>query len=212
VYLPKRFENENLEDAFELIQKNPLATIISSTEQGPFVSHVPLILEKQPAGLTLIGHLARGNPHWKLLDDKSVYVIFHGPNAYMTPKWYEKNDVPTWSYAVVHINGTSSLIQDLDGIMTCLKKLSNAAEGNSKDPWDFWIPDDLAAPGAIERSIVGFEIRISDIKSKFKLNQTLSKASIEGCVQGLLSQKNDMNKELAEMMARSWKAFHDKRT
>jgi predicted FMN-binding regulatory protein PaiB len=96
--------------------------------------------------------------------------------------------------------------------MTCLKKLSTAAEGNSKDPWEFWIPDDLAAPGVIERSIVGFEIRISDIKSKFKLNQTLSKASIEGCVQGLLSQKNDMNKELAEMMARSWKAYHDKRT
>jgi len=204
VYLPKRFENENLEDAFTLIQKNPLATIISSTEQGPFVSHIPLILEKKPDGLSLIGHLARGNPHWKLLDHKSVYVIFHGPNAYITPKWYEKNDVPTWSYAVVHINGTSSLIQDLAGIMTCLKKLSAAAEGNSKDPWEFWIPDDLAAPGVIERSIIGFEIKIFDLKSKFKLNQTLSKASIDGCIKGLRSHSHDTNNELAEMMARSW--------
>ncbi len=212
MYLPKRFENENFDESVELIRRHPLATIISLTEQGPFVSHIPLVLEKNPEGLSLIGHLARGNPHWKLLDNKSVYVIFHGPNAYMTPKWYEKNDVPTWSYAVVHINGTSSLIQDLAGIMTCLKKLSDAAEGDSKDPWKFWIPDDLAAPGVIERSIVGFEIRISDIKSKFKLNQTVSKASIDGCVHSLLSQSNDMNTELAKMMARSWKAYNDKRT
>lgn len=27
-----------------------------------------------------------------------------------------------------------------------------------------------------------------------------------------LIQKNDMDKELAEMMARSWKAYNDKRT
>ena len=211
VYLPKRFENENFEESFALIQKNPLATLISTTEQGPFVSHLPLVLEKKTDGLSLIGHLARGNPHWKLLDNKPAYAIFHGPNAYMTPKWYEKNDVPTWSYAVVHINGTASLIQDIDGIMSCLKKLSDAAEANSKDPWKFWIPDDLAAPGVIEKSIVGFEINVSDIKSKFKLNQTVSKVSIDGCIRGLLSQSNDTNKLMAEMMSQAWKSYNDKR-
>lgn len=211
MYLPKRFENNNFDESFSLIQKNPLATVISTTENGPFVSHIPLVLEKQNEGMRLIGHLARGNPHWKLLDNKPVYIIFHGPNAYMTPKWYEKNDVPTWSYAVVHVNGRVSLIQDLEGILYCLKKLSASAEANSKDPWAFWIPDDLAAPGVIEKSIVGIEIQISEIKAKFKLNQTLSKKSIDGCIQGLLSAENDTNKEMAEMIARSWKAYNDQR-
>lgn len=210
MYLPKRFENKNLDESIQLIHNFPLATLISTTEHGPYVSHIPLIIEKNKKDLRLIGHLARGNPHWKLLENKPVYVIFHGPNSYITPKWYEKNDVPTWVYAVVHINGTASLIQDLDGIMSCLKKLSDVAEANSTDPWEFWIPDDLAAPGVIEKSIVGFEIKILDIKTKFKLNQSVSKASLDGCVKGLNSTINNTNKTLSEMMVQAWKSYNDK--
>lgn len=51
MYLPKRFENENFDVSFALIQKNPLATLISTTEQGPFVSHIPLVIEKTNEGL-----------------------------------------------------------------------------------------------------------------------------------------------------------------
>lgn len=46
VYLPKRFENENFDESYDLIQKNSLANLISTTEHGPFVSHIPLVLEK----------------------------------------------------------------------------------------------------------------------------------------------------------------------
>lgn len=206
MYLPKHFVNENFEESLHLIQKNPLATMISTTEQGPFVSHLPLVMEKNADGLSLTGHLALGNPHWKLLDKKPVYVVFHGPSAYMTPKWYAENDVPTWNYAVVHIEGQCQLIQDLNGILSCLKKLSEATEAESKDPWEFWIPDDLAAPGLIEKSIVGFEIKVSSMKSKFKLNQSRSKADLDGCVKGLLAQDTDMSRAMAEMMTKAWKS------
>jgi len=206
MYLPKRFDMKNPDEAIMLIKKNPLATLISTTEQGPFVSHVPLVIETANESLSLIGHLARGNPHCKLLDNKPIYAIFHGPNAYMTPKWYENNDVPTWNYAVVHIEGTCKLIQDLDGILTCLKMLSSAAEAGSQDPWEFWIPDDLAAPGVIEKSIVGFEIKVTSVRSKFKLNQSRSKADLDGCVEGLHSQNTDSANTMAEMMIKAWKA------
>ncbi|MFN8845438.1 MAG: FMN-binding negative transcriptional regulator [Bdellovibrionales bacterium] len=46
MYLPKRFENENFDESYDLIQKNSLANLISTTEHGPFVSHIPLVLEK----------------------------------------------------------------------------------------------------------------------------------------------------------------------
>ncbi len=126
----------------------------------------------------------------------------------MTPNWYSENDVPTWNYAVVHIEGSCKLIQDLDDILSCLKKLSSAAESKFQNQWEFWIPDDLAAPGVIEKSIVGFEIKVSSLKSKFKLNQSRSKADLDGCVQGLLSQKTDTAREMAEMMDHAWTAFN----
>ena len=102
MYLPKRFKNGDLQKSISIIEKYPLETVISVTEAGPFVSHLPLVAENQESQLTLYGHLARANPHWKLLDRRDVYVVFNGPNAYITPTWYAENDVPTWNYAVVH--------------------------------------------------------------------------------------------------------------
>lgn len=44
IYLPKRFENENLELSIKLIQDYPLATLVSVQESLPFFSHIPLVI------------------------------------------------------------------------------------------------------------------------------------------------------------------------
>lgn len=210
MYLPKRFQIDSPRDAIELMQKYPLATLISADSQEPFVSHIPLVAQKDGDNITLIGHLARGNPHWKLLANNSVYAIFHGPNAYISPKWYAENDVPTWNYAVVHAQGTCSLIEDLDGILSCVKKLSAFAESKLQDPWEFWIPKDLAADGVIEKSIVGFLIKVTSIKTKFKLNQSRSEADLHGVVEGLKSHGTDVDKEVADLMTVTWKNYNNR--
>lgn len=200
MYLPKRFENSNVNQSLELMRKYPLAIVISQSNEGPFISHVPLIVEQRGDDIVLLGHLARRNPHWKLMNEQSVYVIFNGPNTYITPKWYTKNDVPTWNYAVVHAKGISSLIQDSAGIKYCLEKISQFAEGKTPDPWKFWIPDDLSQPGVLEKAIVGFSIRIESIQSKFKLSQNRSEADRDGVVRGLENRKDDMSHEILHLM------------
>lgn len=200
MYLPKRFENEDWAQSQALMQKYPLATVISQTETGPFVSHLPLVVETNEDQVTLLGHLARANPHWRVMDGRPVYAIFNGPNAYITPKWYAENDVPTWNYAVVHVHGTCSLIEDSGGIQECLKKLSEFAEKESTDPWEYWIPEDLAAPGVLEKAIVGFSIRVESVQSKFKLSQNRSVADRAGVMRGLESRQNDASKAILEMM------------
>jgi transcriptional regulator len=101
MYLPPKFKNENQTEIIEIIEKYPLATIISP---GPFISHLPLVIDPSSRDMILLGHLARANPHWKVLKDSQVTAVFHGPNTYITPKWYVVNNVPTWNYAVVHIH------------------------------------------------------------------------------------------------------------
>jgi transcriptional regulator len=209
IYLPKRFQNENIEHSLKLIEEYPLATLTSIQDSTPFFSHIPLIAENVSDRLFLMGHMAKGNPHWKMMNEKPIHVIFNGPNEYISPKWYEKNDVPTWNYAVVHIEGHCSLIENLDGILACLKKLSKASEAKSDNPWEFWIPEDLAGPGVIEKSILGFKIEVKSLKAKFKLNQSRSEADLHGAIKGLEAQNTDSGRNMASLMHKSWYEYNN---
>lgn len=208
IYLPKRFQNENTEHSLKLIEEYPLAILVSIDDSAPFFSHIPLVVETNSDKIYLVGHIAKGNPHWKLMNDQPIHVIFNGPNEYISPKWYVENDVPTWNYAVVHIEGQVSLIENLDGILDCLKKLSKASEAKSKDPWEFWIPKDLAGPGVIEKSIVGFQIEVKSLKAKFKLNQSRSEGDLHGVISGLEAKNTDSGREVASLMKTNWYEYN----
>ena len=42
MYNPTRFQSTDFEDAFELMEQNPFATVITVVDGKPFISHVPL--------------------------------------------------------------------------------------------------------------------------------------------------------------------------
>jgi transcriptional regulator len=193
-----KFKHENQAEIFEIIGKYPLATVISSTQKGPFISHLPLVMDPHEKGVSLVGHLARANPHWKLLNGSEVTVIFHGPSAYITPKWYVENDVPTWNYAVVHVKGRVELIEEKEGIIDCLKKLTAHAETSSKDPWEFWIPEDLSN---LSQMIVGFRIVIDKMNAKFKLSQNRSDEDRKGAIAGLEKRGDEVSREVSRLMS-----------
>ena len=42
-----------------------------------------------------------------------MLVIFTGPHAYISPRWYEdKERVPTWNYTAVHAYGVPQMLDD----------------------------------------------------------------------------------------------------
>lgn len=201
MYVPTRYNNKDFDQSLELMRQYPFATVITVIGGMPFVSHLPLVVENEGEDLILTGHLARANPHAKMLHQAECYVIFHGPHAYITPVWYEQNNVPTWNYAVVHAKGTCELIEDQDGIIDSVKKLTDHMEYDRANRWDFWVPEDLQGD-AIGKHIAGFKIRVSSIQSKFKIGQNRSPADREGAIQGLEQQGDDMSIAIAEMMKR----------
>src|SRR5258708_34802559 len=103
LYIPEfnRIEDRALTLAF--LRANPFATLISTTETGPFATHVPILAHEADGHLHLRGHMAKANPHWKsLAQDQESLVIFSGPHAYISPSLYEiRESVPTWNYAAV---------------------------------------------------------------------------------------------------------------
>ncbi len=208
MYLPKRFENQDIERSLVIAKKYPLATVISSTEAGPFISHLPLVAESKNGSLFLYGHLARANEHWKLLADRDVYVIFNGPQTYITPTWYAEDDVPTWNYAVVHMKGRSRLLENKSDIISCLEKITAQTEQNEPNSWKFWIPDDLAEKGVLEKAIVGFQVTVDSIQSKFKLSQNRSPLDRQGVIQGLSGRNDDMSREIRRLMQETEGSSH----
>ena len=63
MYVADSYRAPNPEAAVEIIAANPWA--VSCTDEAPLASHIPVILDCE--GATLLGHLARANPHSRLL-------------------------------------------------------------------------------------------------------------------------------------------------
>src|SRR3546814_11682458 len=86
----------------------PFATLVTTFEGAPFATHLPLLHEAEggPHG-RIVGHMARQNPQWRgFADGGEALIVFHGPHAYVSPTWYERQPaVPTWNYPTVHASG-----------------------------------------------------------------------------------------------------------
>ena len=185
--------DSDLEGAFKLIEYYPFGTLISINNGQPVISHLPLTpiqigsFEK-PTDLQLIGHLARANPHSKILANGPVTVAFMGGHAYITPKWYAENDVPTWNYSAIHVTARVELIEEYDGLIDCLKTLSAHAEKQWPSGWEFFLPDDLSPRRVLEKSIVGFRLHVETLNFKKKLGLNRSLADQLGVAEGLKSR------------------------
>jgi len=172
IYLPDAFRETDRNALHELIESYGFATLISPDASEPLITHLPLLLERgRGAHGTLLGHVARANPHWQALQDRpGVVAIFHGPHAYVSPSWYGVHpSVPTWNYAVVHASGRARLLHDPQALDQITKRLVETFEGPRSQPWHMQLPSDFHQ--RMLGAIVGFEIEISQLSGKFKLSQ-----------------------------------------
>ena len=116
-------------------------------------------------------------------------AIFQGPNHYVSPAWYAaKNEhgkvVPTWNFVVVHARGSIRWFQDALWLREFLETLTAEHEENLPEPWRISdAPSDYVA--RMLAAIVGFEIEITAIEGKWKLNQNRSSADRAGVVAAL---------------------------
>jgi transcriptional regulator len=191
LYQPPHFDLADRAYALALMQAHPLATLISvqagELHDDPMVSHAPLMaIEAAGRPLRLLGHLAAMNPHAALLvDGAAVTAIFHGPQGYVSPAWYTvKKAVPTWNYAVVHARGRVVRIEDSAGKERVLKALIDRHDLPYHAQWDAL---DADYREGMKRGIVGFEIVVETIASKFKLSQNRSAADRTAVANGHLS-------------------------
>jgi transcriptional regulator len=202
VYVPRHFEQSRLDLMQAVIDGLQVATLVTSGPDGPFVSHLPMMLERGsgPFGM-LTGHLSRANPHWSIGAGQPAVAIFFGPNGYVSPNWYATKHetqkvVPTWDYIAVHARGTLRTFDEPDRLHALVTALTNLHESRSAQPWRVDDAPETFVASQL-KGIVGLELPIDALLGKWKLSQNRSAADIDGVIAGLLAIGDDGNIELA---------------
>jgi L-ornithine N5-oxygenase len=169
MYPPQYYLENDKEKIFRVIETYSFATVISRTEDDIIVTHLPLILDRQRGDFGfLVGHMDRNNPHTRWLDNQKVFVIFHGPNAYISPKVYKTSQLPTWNSIAVHIKGIARLTESKEAVRDSLIRMAAFLE-TGEDP--FVLDKDHQKMQRLLGYVVGFEIEISEVIGRFKLSQ-----------------------------------------
>jgi transcriptional regulator len=138
-----------------------------------FATHLPLISRRIDSRRVLLGHVARANPHWRLLSgNPHVLAIFTGPHSYISPTWYATAPaVPTWNYTAVHVYGAARVFDDAESLTQLLDKLISTYESPLSNPWSGELPAEFKSK--LLKAIVGIEIEVRRIEGKFKFSQNL---------------------------------------
>ncbi|MAZ03193.1 MAG: transcriptional regulator [Sneathiella sp.] len=176
MYVPPHFSVPGKETLIRLLPEASFALLISCGEGGvPIATHLPFSYdESRGKHGTLIAHMARANPHGKILEQGEALIIFQGPHAYISPRYYTTDtNVPTWNYVAVHAYGTPSIIEDTEKVRALLDQLTEDNEKDRAEPWRTEMLDQKRLEGLM-RGIIAFEIRIDRIEGKAKLGQNKS--------------------------------------
>lgn len=209
MHIPSKFKEANLDILHKFIQEYPLGTLIVSAKNALDADHIPFYLQKREhEPVILQSHIAKANPLWKrVADGQEVLLIFHGPNAYISPNYYPSKKetgqaVPTWNYSVVHVRGRVFFKHENDWILQFLNDISDFQELSQNTPWS--VSD---APAEFTENminaVVGLEVVIDDMVGNFKLSQNKTASDYSGVVNGLADSEHSSNILVAKQMKQS---------
>lgn len=185
MYLPEAFHSNDLGALDRLAAHDAFGTLVSQAGGAPFASHLPVLYQRAGERVTLTGHWARANPQWRQIAGQRVLFIFHGPHAYISPRWYlePRKNVPTWNYAVAHVYGRVRVIEDGAELERIVSSLAARYEAGAAQPWR--LEDTGDAGRARLGAIVGFELVADEVQIKLKLGQNHPQGNIRGAIAGL---------------------------
>ena len=188
MYVPPANRVDDETEAVAFVEAHPFAVLCVNGPDGPVVAHVPLVVEKNEAGVlvALIGHFARANPIQAQIGEAGtpVVAVFRGADAYVSPSLYPSKKlhgkvVPTWAYLAAEARGTIVMDTDPTQMATYLRPLTEKMESHRPVPWAISdAPDDYMAK--MSNAIIGFRIEVTSLIAKRKINQGKPEADYQG--------------------------------
>ncbi len=188
MYSPDYNRIEDRPELLEFLRANNFPILVTGTGGVLHASHLPVTVHEHGSQIVIDMHMAKNNPQWKEFFDDEVMVVFSGPHAYISPRWYaDQERVPTWNYAAVHAYGVPAVIADRDAKRESQRRLIEGL-----DPQ--WLPkfDALREEyvSMMLEGIVNFSIPVARIETRWKLSQNRGRQEME-LIAARLSNSDD---------------------
>lgn len=194
MYIPDLYKNENQEAITAFLKENSFGILINQTNGKLWATHIPLELSINSEGKTILeGHISKENPQWQgFVENDQILAVFSGPHSYISPSWYDHENVPTWNYIAVHVYGKIKIIEG-DEVIESLKRLVDKYEQNSENPVRI---EDLSEKTMMQsRGIVAFQIEIEEIQAQQKMSQNRDDKNYQNIISEL--EKTNKNQSIA---------------
>ncbi len=179
MYVPEVFALRDPVALHGWMRRHPFALLVTASGGAFQATHLPFWLDatRGPHG-TLLGHVARANPHWRHFDGETpALAAFSGPHAYVSPRWYREPGAPTWNYVAVHAEGAPRVLGDPRAVCDLLERLTELHGGAGGYAA---IPEAVVAK--LTPGVVAFELPIERLVGKQKLSQNRSADDRAGVV------------------------------
>jgi len=203
MHIPRQLEMPDGE-VRDLLRSHGAGELITYSPQvGLLATLLPFVHEPAADGPGVLhGHIARVNEQWRHDPVGEALVVLRGPDAYITPAWYPSKSehgrvVPTWNYVTAHVYGRLVVRDDPDYVRWMVEALTHKHEADRTEPWSV---DDVPARyvDGLLRAIVGVELHITRIEAKAKLSQNRPPADVDGVIEGLRVDGDEVMAEAVE--------------
>jgi predicted FMN-binding regulatory protein PaiB len=200
MYPPRYYLESDEEKIYCVIETCSFATLISRTEDDIIVTQLPLILDRQRGEYGfLIGHMDRNNPHTRYLNSEKVFVIFHGPNAYISPNVYESSQLPTWNSISVHVKGVPRITESKESVRDSMIKMVSFLETGKNR---YVLDKENSKMQSLLGYVIGFEIEILEMIGRFKLSQNKGTKDMQLAKEHLISGSKKGHEALINIISK----------
>lgn len=203
MYIGKCFGVDNSDESLAFMRENCFGLVVSVKGNEPFMTHLPLVVQRRNGQFVISGHFAKNNPHSDIFRQGRAWVAFLGENSYISSKWYGvENEIPTWNYSAVHCEGSTRTFEDERELREHLLELMRVCERTTPgkaleiDPFH-------PKHRSMIKKIVGFQIFVDKLEHKMKMNQNLPLAMREGAIANLKNSDICARRELALKMEKN---------
>ena len=197
MYIPKLYREENREKILEFLKQNNFPALVTYDGEKPTATHLPVeVLENENGSLTILGHMSRANPQWRSFGEQEVLLIFQGAHTYISPRWYDHVNVPTWNYMMVHVYGKVRLVEG-EQLYSLLSRLVK----NHEEPAAYSLealPQDFVHKEM--NGVVGFAVDVTRVDAGYKLSQNRNDGDHENIIRELKGRGDENSAAVAKSM------------
>lgn len=197
MHIPKYYREEDRKEIVEFLKANSFPVLVSHDGERLVATHLPVeILEKEDGSLTVLGHMSRANPQWRSFGAQEVLLIFQGAHTYISPRWYNHVNVPTWNYINVHVYGRVRMLEggELRELLSQLVQKHEVGTGYSMEG----LPADFVEKEM--RGVAGFALEVTRLDAASKLSQNRDDESYASIISHLTARGDDASAGIAQEM------------